>query len=218
MKKWLVVLLVIVTLVISACSDGEDNKGDEEQNLNETMEGNNTSEEEKKGEEETENDSSIEDEDSEDSSGPFETQTEDQLDLAIGDTGKFDTDLTTYEITLNGAEIKSEVDDITSQLDDFIILDITVKNTGDKSHTVQDLLYGLEVTFDLESTGYQDYSEDFPSLEKLEGELSPGEQTSGEFITEIPNAEEYFFRLRSGITGAGSSNEVIWTIPAEQAK
>ena len=70
----------------------------------------------------------------------------------------------------------------------------------------------------MDSTGYQDYSEDFESVKGLEGDISPGEELSGEFITEIPKAEEYFCHLRSGSTGTGASNEVVWTIPAEEAR
>ncbi|MFD1171479.1 hypothetical protein [Oceanobacillus picturae] len=210
-----VLLIVVITIILGACGSEEDTKPNEdEQNLNETIEG-----EQKDNEEGEDNGtSSTDDEEDTDRSVGFETSTEDQLDLKIGDKGKFDTDLTTFEITLNSAEIIDEVDDISSQLDSFIILDITLKNTGEETYTAQDLLYGLEVTAYLDSTGYQDYSEDFESVKGLEGDVSPGEELSGEFITEIPNAEEYFFHLRSGITGTGASNEVVWTIPAEEAK
>jgi hypothetical protein len=210
-----VLLIVVITFILSACGNEEvTNSNEDEQNLNETIEG-----EQKDNEEGEDNGtSSTDDEEDTDRSVGFETSTEDQLDLKIGDKGKLDTDLTTFEITLIGAEIIDEVDDISSQLDGFILLDITLKNTGEETYTAQDLLYGLEVTANLDSTGYQDYSEDFESVKGLEGDVSPGEELSGEFITRIPEAEEYYFRLRSGITGSGASNEVVWTIPAEEAR
>ncbi|MCG3420737.1 hypothetical protein [Oceanobacillus jordanicus] len=217
MKKGLVALLVLIALIISACSDEEGSTNDEEQNLEETIEGNNKDEQE---DEEKENDTSVEDEeDSEDVSGPFETQTEDQLDLTIGDTGRFDTDLTTFEITLEDAEIiEGELDGEQPQFDSIILLDITIKNTGEETHPVQDLMYGLEVTSDLRGTGMQNGVEYFDSVEEMTGELASGEEITGQFITEIRDAEEYYFRLRSGITGSGASNEVIWTIPDKEVR
>ena len=127
-----VLLIVVITFILGACGDEEVTKPNEaEQNLNETIEG------EQKDNEEGEDygTSSTHDEEDTDRSVRFETSTEDQLDLRIGDKGKFDTDLTTFEITLNGAEIIDEVDDISSQLDSFILLDITLKNTGEETYT-----------------------------------------------------------------------------------
>ncbi|MFD1171470.1 hypothetical protein [Oceanobacillus picturae] len=217
MKKWLVVLLVMVTFVFSACSNEEESSNDEEQNLDETMEGNNNEDEQEEEESTNEEDSSKEDE--ERASGPFETQTEDQLDLTIGDTGRFDTDLTTFEITLEDAEIiEGELDGEQPQFDSIILLDITIKNTGEETHPVQDLMYGLEVTSDLRGTGMQNGAEYFDSVEEMTGELASGEEITGQFITDIRDAEEYYFRLRSGITGSGASNEVIWTIPDKEVR
>ncbi|GAQ19904.1 ABC transporter substrate-binding protein [Oceanobacillus picturae] len=217
LKKWLVVLLVLITLIISACSDEEGSPNDEEQNLEETIEGNSNKDEQE--DEEKENDTSAEEErDSEEASGGFETQTEDQLDLTIGDTGRFDTDLTTFEITLDDAMIQQEVDEKVSEIGGYIILDITVKNTGETTQPVEDLLYGFEVTIALDMTGYQDYAESFASIDEMTGDLKPGEEVSGQYITEVYEAEEYYFRLRSGITASGSSNEVIWTIPDKEVR
>ncbi|GAQ19903.1 ABC transporter substrate-binding protein [Oceanobacillus picturae] len=210
MKKSLVVLLVLIALIISACSEKDTTNKEEEQNLDESMEGNSDEEQE------------VEEEDSDSSEnegGGFETQTEDQLDLTIGDTGRFDTDLTTFEITLNDAEIiEGELDGVESQYDNLILLDITLKNTGEEVHPVQDLMYGFEVTDYLEGTGVQNAAEFFDSVDEMSGELAPGEEISGQFITDIYEAEEYYFRLRSGITGSGASNEVIWTIPEKEAR
>ncbi|CDO01810.1 hypothetical protein BN988_00256 [Oceanobacillus picturae] len=219
MKKSLVVLLVLITLIISSCSneEGSSSLNEEEQNLDETIEENNNGDE-KEEEEEIENDNDSSEDELEGVSGGFETQTEDQLDLIIGDTGKFDTDLTTFEITLENAKIQQEVEGKKSELYGYIILDITVKNTGETSQPVQDLLYGFEVTDNLEMTGYQNYSESYESIDHMTGELGEDEKVSGQFITKIYEAEEYYFRLRSGITGSGASNEVIWTIPAEEAR
>ncbi|AVQ99452.1 hypothetical protein OBCHQ24_10655 [Oceanobacillus iheyensis] len=217
MKKWLVVLFVLLVMVFSACSNEEGSSNEEEQKLDETIEGNNNGDE-KEEEEEIENDNDSSEDESEGVSGGFETQTEDQLDLIIGDTGKFDTDLTTFEITLENAKIQREVEGKKSELYGYIILDITVKNTGETSQPVQDLLYGFEVTDNLEMTGYQNYSDSYESIDHMTGKLGEDEEVSGQFITKIYEAEEYYFRLRLGITGSGASNEVIWTIPAEEAR
>ncbi|WP_149475438.1 hypothetical protein [Oceanobacillus polygoni] len=167
---------------------------------------------------EIEEDNTEEDTDNDSNNGGFTTGTEDQEDLSIGDTGKFDSDLTTYEITLNSVEIVEELDGTISQFAGIIILDLTVKNTGDETQSVRDLLYGLEVTSDLDRTGYQDYAESFDSVEEMTGELELGEEVSRQWITEITEGETQYFRLRLGIADSVSSNQVTWVIPVEEAE
>jgi len=92
-----------------------------------------------------------------------------------------------------------------------------VKNISDDTQKVEDLLYAMEVTDWLEGNGTGDASEFF-DLEKMQGDLAPGEEMSGQFVTNVYEAEEYYFRKSSGNVAAGSSNQVIWTIKADEAQ
>ncbi|WP_067727336.1 DUF4352 domain-containing protein [Oceanobacillus damuensis] len=192
-------IIFLVSALLAACSDSE---AEEKIDLNNT-------------ETQIQDEGQTTDSSSETS---FNSETEDQENLTIGETGRFDSDLTTYEITLENAKIVEELDDTPSQLAGFIILDLTIKNTGEETQSVRDLLYGLEVTSDLERTGYQDYADSFESVEEMAGELKPGDEVSGQWVTMIAEGDTQYFRLRSGVAGSGSSNQVTWIIASEEAK
>ncbi|MBB5147058.1 hypothetical protein HNQ35_002275 [Cerasibacillus quisquiliarum] len=76
----------------------------------------------------------------------------------------------------------------------------------------------LEVTDNLEGSGFFDASPSFDNVEVLTGTIQPGEEVSGQFITEAYDSEKYYFREDPGNVAAGGSNQVIWTIPADEAK
>ncbi|WP_067727335.1 DUF4352 domain-containing protein [Oceanobacillus damuensis] len=214
-------VLILCGIILVACSNENNTENNNKANDNETEES-----EESQSTDITTEDSTSESEEQDENTeseeqtkGGFSTGIEDQLGFAIGDTGQIDSDLTTYEITLDGAKIiEGELDGEESLLDHLILLDITLKNTGEDTQTVKDLMYGLEVTEDMDKTGRQDGAEYFESVEEMTGKLAPGNEVKGQFITDIYEAEEYYFRLRSGISGSGSSNQVIWTIPAEEVQ
>ncbi|WP_042148756.1 hypothetical protein [Paucisalibacillus sp. EB02] len=155
--------------------------------------------------------------DDENSNGVFDVKVDDQLDLGIGDTGTFDTTLGTYDVTLVSAKLEDEINGEESDLDRFIILDFIVKNTSEETQNVEDIIYSLEVTENLEGSGFSDGSEFFDGFEKLSGKLEPNEEMEGKFITFVYDAEEYYFRKNPGNVAAGSSNQVIWTIKASEA-
>ncbi|MUK87038.1 hypothetical protein GMD78_01300 [Ornithinibacillus sp. L9] len=103
-------------------------------------------------------------------------------------------------------------------MDGFIILDFLVKNTSSETQNVEDIIYSLEVTHNLEGSGFPDGAEFFDGFEKLSGPLEPNEEMEGKFITFVYESEEYYFRKDPGNIAAGSSNQVIWTIKADEAR
>lgn len=216
-------ILFISGLLLAACGDDdtepmeEIDNGDTEEVENETSAPVESEDTEENG---TEDVTETNEEESDDDSNSDESRgdTEDQEDLSIGDTGRFDTELTTYEITLDRVELLDELDGLTPNRETFILLDITVKNTGEDTQDVQDLIYGLEVTGDLEMTGYQNYAAEFESVEEMTGELASGEEMTGQIITEIYDADPYYFRLRPGMAASGTSNQVTWVIPVEETE
>lgn len=147
-----------------------------------------------------------------------ETTTADQLDLKMGDTGKFETTIATYEITLNGAELLNEFDGREPELDSFMLLDLTVKNTSDTTKDVYELVNLLEVTDFLEGSGFSDLSDFFTSIDKFEGEIEPNEEISGQIITHAEDSEQYFVVTSPGVVATGATNDVIWTFTAEETK
>ncbi|CDO01811.1 hypothetical protein BN988_00257 [Oceanobacillus picturae] len=219
-KSFVISTILILTIVITACNGESEEANNNEPNENSTPAEN----------ESTKSNSSITTEDSETSeeisdnekttdNETSEQTIEDQLNLAIGDTGTFDTTLGTYDITLNSAKIiEEELDGEASQLDNLILLDITVRNTSDRSLQVEDLLANLEVTHDLEGTGSSNAADYFDSVDEIAGEIAPEEEVNGQFIADISKEEKYFFRKKVGNIAAETSNQVIWTIPAEEAK
>ncbi|HEY4601384.1 MAG TPA: hypothetical protein VIG73_08965 [Cerasibacillus sp.] len=215
MKKITLILtaLLISTFMLVACSEDKDETKESDNNVvNEENNDGKDNEKVEKGD-----DSKNNDDDSGKSTS--EITTEDQLDLTLGDTGKFDTTLGTYEVTLTSAKLLgSEYEGIKSQLDGFILFDIKVKNTSNVDLEIDDILVSLEVTDNPDGSGFGDASAAFDSVEGLTGTLKPDEELSGQFITEVYDADKYYFRTLSGIVEGGGSNQVIWTILADEAK
>ena len=202
MKKLTLILTALLAsmFLMSACSEDKDEVKESDNNVvNEES-----------------NDGKNNDDDSGKSSS--EITTEDQLDLTLGDTGKFDTTLGTYEMTVESAELLEELDGVESEFDYLILINLSIKNTSDHDLDVEDLMYSMEATHDIEGSGYSDQSHNFKSVEELTGIVKPGEEISGQFITHIYEADEYYFREDTGNVAAGVSNQVIWTIPADEAK
>ncbi|RST72214.1 hypothetical protein D4T97_016330 [Siminovitchia acidinfaciens] len=204
-KIFVVLLLFSLMLLASACGSGNEGAKKVE---SENQEPSKTAAEEAPSENAKES-----------KSGSFKVGVEDQLDLKIGDTAKFDTTLGTYEITLHSAKlIGKELDGETTELDELMVLDLTVTNTSETDMDVSDLIGSLEVTDNLEGAGFPDFSGYFSSIETIEGDLAPGEGKSGQMITDVYHSEEYFLRKSPGLVAAGTTNDVIWTIQAEDAK
>lgn len=227
MKRSFMLAAILFTsaFILGACGD-DDKKDEPNKEVDETETGNEEDQEASDDSESgaDEDDSATEeDEDSEESSsekdGSFKIKTEDQLDLGIGDTGKFDTTLGTYELTLDKAELLGkELDGEETFADELILLDVTIKNTSEETLHIEDLMESMEITEDQDKSGYEDAAGAFDSLEKFEEELKPGEESSGQFISNVFNAEEFYFMKTPGNIAGGSSNQVIWTIKADEAK
>ncbi len=145
--------------------------------------------------------------------------TPDQLDLSIGDTGKFDTTLGTFDLTLDSVKlIGTELDGVTTDLDEFILIDLTIKNTSNHNMKIEDVLLTLEITDNLEMQGEKDRADLFDSVDYFTGNLEPNEEAKGQFIAETYTADTYYFQESIGDIAAGVSNQVRWTFAADEAK
>lgn len=205
-NMWITAIILLCILMLGACSNDEDVATDVDNNEEESndLEGNEP--------DESENESDNETDDEE------KPEVEDQLDLVLGDTGTFDTTLGTYEMTVEHAELSEEVEEEKSTRDGFILLDITIKNTSDHPLDAEDLIYSMEVTNNLDHSGSTDHADGFDTVEEFNGELEPGDEQSAQFLTIVDDSDEYFFRKTVGNIGGGSSNQVVWTIQADEAE
>lgn len=219
MKKLLILFISIFMAgaILAACGDDNDETNNEETEVTQDTEENEETDDAEEVEEDTETDES--DETSDSSTGSSDITQEDQRDLTIGDTGVFETTLGTYEVTLDSAEIVgSELDGEPSLFDELIVLELTYKNIGDNVILAEEIMYDMEITDDLEASGASNGAEMFDSIEPFEGEIQPGEEKKAQFIGDIYTADEYFFGKAEGNVAAGTSNQVIWTIPDAEAR
>lgn len=208
MKRTSITIMLALTIIwaLVACSDK--NESNEDAENNEDSVGNEESES-------AESDSVEEDEDDDDLTTLLETieDADDQLDLSLGDTGSFVTTLGTYDMTVTSAESKGyEFEGIESELDDWILLDVTIKNTSDEPLDAEDLISSMELTEDLDGSGYSDSAGAFDEAEEFEGEIEPGEEKSAQFVAYAYESDTYYFRKNSGNIAGGSSNQLIWNI------
>ena len=200
MRRTLITSLLILamTWTLAACNNDAPNNVNENEN-NQTT--NNT-------ENAPSNEDGAENED--DLSSLLESieEAEDQLDLSLGDTGSFVTTLGTYDMTVTSAELKEyEFEGIESELDLWILLDVTIKNTSDEPLNAEDLMSSMELTEDEEGSGYMDSSGAFESVEAFEGDIAPGEEQSAQFIAYAYDEDTYYFRKSSGNIAGGSRSE-----------
>lgn len=208
MKRTSITIMLALTIIwaLVACSDKNESNEDA---------ANNEDSVENEESESAESDSVEEDEDDDDLTTLLETieDADDQLDLSLGDTGSFVTTLGTYDMTVTSAESKGyEFEGIESELDDWILLDVTIKNTSDEPLDAEDLISSMELTEDLDGSGYSDSAGAFDEAEEFEGEIEPGEEKSAQFVAYAYESDTYYFRKNSGNIAGGSSNQLIWNI------
>jgi len=197
--------LLLMASILAACSEDkkeQTNQTDDSEEVEETEEA-----------EETEEDANEETQDQEEGS------IEDQRDLTIKETGTFQSTLGTYEVTLESAQIVGEeLDGKASLYEELIVLDLTFKNIGDETLLAEEITADMQITDDLDTSGAYNGAEEFDSIEVFQGEIQPGEEKAAQFIGDIYTADEYFFRKAEGNVATGTSNQVIWTIPDEEAR
>lgn len=142
-----------------------------------------------------------------------EGETEDQLDLEIGDTAVIETTISKFEYTVKAIEIKDEIDSVRPDLDIFVVSDISIKNVSDEVINIEDAIGIFEVTTDLNGGGYGDVSQYYDvGIESIEGELQPDETFEGQLLYEDQSNAEHYIRVKSGLVSSSSvKNQAIWT-------
>lgn len=210
MKKLFIIFLT--GIFITGCSaNGDDNKVEEEADQASEAVNDDQQDEESDDDAGNEEDGADSDKDK-DAKGAFESEEEYQLDLKMGDTGSIHSTVGKYDITLNSSEIKEEIDGQSPELEQLVILDVTVKNTSDSALELTDILDTFDLTDDMEFSGYGNVSHLYEGLEELSGEIDVDEEVTGQMVMNAYDSDVYYFRENPGVVEAGLSNEVVWTI------
>lgn len=147
-----------------------------------------------------------------DKSGSSSGEFEDQIDLKIGDTGQVETTLGKYEITIESIKEVEDIDGKSPMLDRFFIAEVKLKNIGDTAIDARDAMDNIEITEDLDGSGYSDYSPHFSNTKALTGTVEPGDSVSGQAVFEGYEEDTHYIRVVSGLLAAGAvKNDVRWT-------
>lgn len=204
-------LLLVSFSMLVACGDNDD------QSLDENIDNDSEVSEETSSEglvEKSDFESGNNEDDTEVNIG--EGNTEDQIDLNLGDLGRIETSLSTYEVTLDGVEFLEELEGQESQMDTFIIADVTIKNTSSEPIDIYDALTIFEVSTDAVGGGYGLRSESYEGVEVFKGELEPSEKRSGQLLFENVSGEQHFLKVREGLIEVGGvKNKVTWSFDEE---
>jgi len=121
----------------------------------------------------------------------------------IGDTVRFDHLL----ITLNSVTSSKGDEFETPEHDQFMLLDLTIENTGTESETVSTLLQ--MVLYDADNYSY-DIALYTGTQGLVDGEIGAGRKVRGEVAFDVPNSASYEFVFEEPFT----SGQAIWSFDA----
>ncbi|MEN0642156.1 DUF4352 domain-containing protein [Alkalicoccobacillus gibsonii] len=145
--------------------------------------------------------------------------TEDQLDLAIGDMGTIETTIEHFTLTIQSIEFLNELKGETPERDQFVLADVTIENINDDTLDLEQAVDLLEVTTTLEGSGGGDFSHLYEVDQPLSGDVQPGESVSGQLVFLANDSEEYYIRVNPGlISSSAVKNQVIWTFTEEDSE
>ncbi|WP_280772017.1 DUF4352 domain-containing protein [Salipaludibacillus daqingensis] len=143
----------------------------------------------------------------------------DDQSLQIGETGQVSSNTGEYEITINTVEIRDDIEGEASQLDYFIVANVTVNNIGSNPIQAEDPIGTLELKRNLDGSGFSDLSSHYSEIDKIEGEIEPGEEVTGEMVFQAHDEEEQHIVIRDGLVASGAvNNQVIWSFEKTEAE
>jgi hypothetical protein len=210
--------LVILSILLVACSDKEDSEAVESDTA--ITEEDNSSEEtgDELTEEESETEDKTETEDAANTDSPSANSgnlPENQLGLGIGDTATVKNNYSEHEITLNSVEIKEQAGETTSELGNFVIVDLTVLNTGEEAVTADSVFSSTNLASVDNSSGFPWYylegvAEEWPS------EIEPGESQTGVLLFDVEVSDQYILNIAEFLDGL--SNQVSFEFTSEEAE
>ncbi|MBG9785933.1 DUF4352 domain-containing protein [Shouchella lehensis] len=197
----LIATMVAIPFILGACSDSDDGASSAP------------------AEESSTTDDAGTDEDSEnetDDTGTPAEEGEDQLDLVVGDTAIMESNVASFEFTLNSVEMVEEIDGEMPELDAYIIASITIKNVGDEPIDALETSRTFEYTDFLEGSGMPDDSEWYDEYDGVEGEIAPGDEMTGTAVYQGYIDEENHLRVKPGLTGISAINDAMFTFTRDE--
>ncbi|QQK77620.1 DUF4352 domain-containing protein [Salicibibacter cibarius] len=142
----------------------------------------------------------TEEDDSDDENGSSDDFAEDQQ-LSLGETGTYDANFGTFEITLDDVWTDDEVEGEPPVDDLYVITEVTVENNSDDTIDAQDLAHADLLNEDESNIGvYWFYG--------FDGDLEPGESLTGELV--FDHTDSSYYELTYGWGPDSLSNEVRW--------
>jgi hypothetical protein len=223
MKRLLLSITVVLSvgLLLVACNDeGEQQETQNENGQDGSSENNNDTEntgdqeassDEEAGEQDQEQTDNAT-EDAESSNGDYG---EDQLGLKIGDTATVSNNFTKFEVTLDTVDVTEEAGNTPSELGNYVITNLTVKNLSDDPLTGEDAFGSTSLETKENSSGFPWYYID-GVVEAWDSEIPPGETQSGSLLFDVAKSEEYILTMGKHLEGL--SNHVTFTFSPEEAK
>ncbi|QQZ10432.1 DUF4352 domain-containing protein [Heyndrickxia vini] len=216
MKKIIcfVIAMIACFSILSACQSSDNNKKTSDKNNdktsiikeNDSNKQSSNTEEGSKPEDNSKNSSTT---------GNFK----DQTNLKIGDTGKAESTVGKYEITIHSVEMKDEIEGQAPMFDHLFIAEITVKNIGDQPIDAIEPIKTLEFSSEENGSGTEDYSSYFNSIKTFSGKLQPGESLKGEAVFDGADSKKYYIRTNVGLVSSKAvKNKTTWTFEKSEAK
>jgi hypothetical protein len=113
-----------------------------------------------------------------------------------------------WVVTVNSAKTSAGDDLDQPKNGQFLILDITFKNTDSASHTVSSI-----IQFQFQDSTGQKYNDQITALQGVtppDGDVQAGSQTRGQVVYDVPTSEHAFTFIFT--PGIGDSTAAVWDI------
>jgi len=195
MRKYSLISLVIIAMLIIAGCGNEDNGNNDATNDNSVN-------------------ASADDSENNSADNADSIEYGDEQVLQLGETGTMNTTAGQYEVTPTSFQVTKEWEgEVPSNEErEFLIVDVIVKNVGDSTLDGKDLRK-------VDAIGGEDLvgsnKELIGKIDELEGEIENGEELKGQLAFSVYPADPY--QLVFGLHKGTVSNKITWELPADQA-
>lgn len=142
-----------------------------------------------------------------------------QLHLKLGDTANIKTNISHFLLTVSSIKLTNKkIHGYASQLDSYLIANISIKNIGENTINTSDTMTTFGVTDDLKGGGDPDEANQLGLKNAIKGKLKPGETKTGEAVYEVYNAKKYYLVSDDGLVAAELINKIKFTFKASEAQ
>ena len=206
-KTWQSIFIITLMLFLSACG-GNDNNDNNNQNNDQQeqqkQDNNDNNEADNNQNDVNDNQNQNNEDDNQTDNGDDQANNQDEATSnvrAVGDTIEYNG----LEITVNDAYVKTDVEYDEPSNDQYLVLDLTIENTGTEAQNVSTILQ-MSVQ---DEEGYT-YDVDLFTETKgsLDGEVGPGRMMRGEVAFDVSKSNTYEFIFEDPF----ESGQAIWKI------